>query len=89
MEEQTGLNVGEKLYEFICLNFPKARQKPLELTDSLIDSGVVDSLGLLTIVDFIESEFDITVSDMDVGENNFGSMEKIIEYVKRSLSRPS
>ena len=52
----------------------------------LLESGVVDSLGLLTIVTFVETEFGLVVTDLDVTEANFGSLGSIAAYVANGLA---
>lgn len=67
--------------EFICNNFPSARNHEVKLTDNLIETGMVDSLGFLIIVEFVEDEFDIMLSGKDMGVENFGSIEAIAKFV--------
>ncbi|MGH2793670.1 MAG: acyl carrier protein [Actinomycetota bacterium] len=48
----------------------------------LISSHVIDSLGMLSIVTFIESEFGIEIGDDELVPDNFetlGSMVKLVE----------
>lgn len=87
MENITQSNLTDEIYQFILNNFPRARQKSVELSDQLLDGGIVDSLGLLTIVDFIETTFGITVTDVDVGVENFGTISAIAAFVSRSLNK--
>ena len=50
--------------------------------DSLLEDGIIDSLGLLDIVTFIETEFDVTVDDADVTLDNFGTVKTIASFVE-------
>ncbi len=84
MDASGETEVGVLLYEFICANFPRVRNDVFQMSDHLIESGVVDSLGLLNIVDFIETTFGLTVSDADVVSENFGSIDAIAAYILRS-----
>jgi acyl carrier protein len=87
LAKQVESNVSEQLYAFVLENFPRAQEKALEISDSLIDSGIVDSLGLLRIVEFIETTFEMTVTDADVGIENFSSIQAIASFVMRSTAR--
>ena len=49
--------------------------------DLLLEAGIIDSLGLLDLVNFIETEFGISVNDVDVTLDNFGSVNTIASYV--------
>ena len=59
-------SIAEILQEFILRQFPLARQRKVDHDTSLLDSGIVDSLGTLEIVTFIESEFSITLTDEEM-----------------------
>ncbi|MFT3756179.1 MAG: acyl carrier protein [Pseudoxanthomonas sp.] len=48
-----------------------------------MDAGVVDSIGVLTIVMWIEETFEVTVDDEDVLPENLGSIAGIAAYVAR------
>jgi acyl carrier protein len=58
---------------------------PRTLTDdvSLIDSGLVDSTGMMGVIMFIESEFGISVEDRDTTPDNLDSIAKIASFVDR------
>ncbi len=55
--------------------------------DNLIVKGILDSLGIMKLVNFVEEGFRLTVKDEDVVPENFESIEAIASYVDRSLSR--
>jgi acyl carrier protein len=55
-----------------------------KLTDEypLIERGVVDSMGILSVVSFIESEFGVEIEDEELVSENFGTiagMTRLIE----------
>ena len=56
-----------------------------ELTDdqSFINSGIIDSTGVLELVSFIENTFSIQVEDEDLIPENLDSIEKVSTYVLR------
>jgi acyl carrier protein len=65
-----------------------------ELTDDLplIHAGAIDSIGILTLVQFLESNYGITVDDGEIVSVHLGSLASIERYVlakKSSESSPS
>jgi acyl carrier protein len=56
---------------------------------SLLDSGLVDSTGILEVVLFLEEAFEITVDDEEVLPENFDSIERLAAYVERKLGTPA
>ena len=54
--------------------------------DSLIESGELDSLGLLELVAFIEKEFGVRCEDEDLSSENFGSIQRVADFVLDRVS---
>jgi acyl carrier protein len=55
------------------------------LTDgqSLMDTGVVDSTGMMAVVAFVEDHFGITVLDEEMVPDVFDTIERMAAYVER------
>ena len=74
----------DKVRKYIIENFLfEAADASLERSDSLLDSGVMDSTGVLELVGFLEEEFEIEVKDEELVPDNFDSLEKIAAYIER------
>jgi len=56
-----------------------------EISDdaNLLTGGMVDSLGVLKLVSFIEHEFEMEVADEEVTVDNFRSLKDIGDYLER------
>ncbi len=52
-------------------------------TDSLLENGIMDSTGILELVAFLESEFDIQMSDAEIVPENLDSIAAIAAYLER------
>ena len=50
---------------------------------SLLDSGLIDSMGIMELVLFVEEQFDIQVSDEDVVPENFDTVNGLVDYVNK------
>ena len=55
--------------------------------DPLLDSGIVDSMGILQLVSFLESEFGIDVDDDQIVPDNFETMNSIAAFVSTKLGK--
>jgi acyl carrier protein len=51
--------------------------------DRLLQRGVIDSMGVMELIGFLHSEFDVVVSDEDITEQNLGTLTDIARYVAR------
>jgi acyl carrier protein len=49
--------------------------------DRLLERGVVDSMGVLEMISFIETEFGVHASDDEISEANLGSLRAIARFV--------
>ncbi len=49
--------------------------------DSLLARGVVDSLGVMELVGFVEERWAVAVDPADITEDNFGSIAGMERYV--------
>ena len=74
-------SVCEQLKEFIMTRFPSARNRSLQPTNKLLENGILDSLGVLDLVTYIEETFHIGVSDEDLVPENFYTLERIDAFV--------
>lgn len=50
---------------------------------SLIDSGVVDSTGVLELIEFLESRFEVLVEESETVPANLGSIDGLVSFVAR------
>ncbi len=55
-------------------------------TQSLLESGVMDSTGILELVAFLESEFPIAMADAEIVPENLDSIAAITNYIERKLA---
>jgi acyl carrier protein len=80
------------LTEFIVTNylFGDVASVPRD-DDSLVEGGIIDSTGILELIEFIESRFGVEVSDSETVPENLGSIANLTRFVlsKRSVHEPS
>jgi acyl carrier protein len=55
---------------------------PLGNTASLLESGILDSLGLLRLVVFVQERYGIVVDDLDLVPEHFDSVDAICAYLR-------
>jgi len=65
---------------------PASGRSDIADEDDLIDSGVVDSLGIFQLVAFLEETFGVAIADDAITPENFGSVSAI-ERLVASRSR--
>ncbi len=77
-------DTASRIHTFIADDLLMGQGVEFGNDDSLLEEGIIDSLGLLEIVNFIEAEFELSVEDEDVTLDNFGTVSAIASYVEAS-----
>ena len=50
---------------------------------SLLDEGIIDSVGVMELVAFLEQDFGLTVQDEDLIPENLDSVDNLVAYIAR------
>jgi acyl carrier protein len=78
------MDTRSELREFIFSNFLMARNNiELQDSDSLYDKGIIDSTGVLELVDFVEEKYNIKFADEELTPENLDSINNICGYLER------
>ena len=73
-----------KIKQFVVEEFmPDVPVEELDADFDLVAGGVVDSLGLLKLVAWLESEYDIGVDESELGPDSFRTVNAIREYIEQ------
>lgn len=76
--------INNKLLDFVTQQF-SVDTEDIFLDESLIDQGIIDSTGLIEIVSFIEDEYSFSIEEEHLIMENFGSIEKIANFIKTMI----
>jgi len=76
-----------ELREFILQKFPLARKRGVKDGDLLLENGILDSMGVLELVHFIEQEYGILVSDDELAPDNFQSIDRLAAFIQIKTGR--
>ena len=70
------------LMDYVKQDLMKGRSATVSEEDDLLSAGIIDSLGVLQMVAFIEERFGFQVPDEDVVYENFHSVKTLSEYLE-------
>lgn len=76
------------LVEFVRNELLHGRKVALTEDADLLSAGIIDSLGILRLVAFIEDRFGVKVPDEDVVFENFQSIRAMGNYVSQRAAAP-
>jgi len=71
--------VRQMLEETVC----RGREIPADESASLLDSGLIDSLGILMLADEIKARFNCVVANDELAPENLDSVDAIVDYLLR------
>ena len=76
---------AKEIRDYIVTNFLFGEADSLQDDASFMDSGVVDSTGMLELVLFLESTFQIRVESEELVPDNLDSVSRAAAFVTRKL----
>ena len=80
------MNIEEQILGYLYeTNAVAAANRPLPQDQSLYDLGILDSLGLLELVEFIEKTWLIRVEDDEINRSNLGGINKMANFIAKKL----
>ena len=74
-------SIEQRIHAFLLEKFPIARKIGIERDTALLEKGILDSLGILDVVSFLESEFSILISDEDLLPEHFQTLSALSAFV--------
>jgi acyl carrier protein len=77
------VSISDAIRRFILDHFPSARRRVLDDAEPLLENGIIDSLGVLDLVAFIESNLEVVVDDEELTAENFQNISCIAAYVEK------
>jgi acyl carrier protein len=76
-------DIGDKIRAFITDEITYENSDTQQLTDDTpLLGGLIDSLGLMQLIAFLEEDFDVAIDDAEVTAENFrtvGDIERLVE----------
>ncbi len=70
------------LLDFLCRQF-YVDLEDIILDKSLIDTGIIDSMGLIEIASYIKNSYGFTVTKEQMNRENFGSVLRIVDFINK------
>jgi acyl carrier protein len=88
MDSRQGISVDEiqeQLLDYIAETFV-VEKSDIDVSRSLVQTGIIDSIGLVEIASFMEKAFLLRVGAEDMTRANFGSVAQMAAFVRGKLS---
>ena len=77
--------IKEQVHRFIADN-TYADPGNIQYDTLIFKEGYFDSMGFITLISFLEDTFEVKTEDKDFIEENFESINAIVNYVNQKLA---
>lgn len=77
--------IKTRIHDFLRKQFPLAQNRAAADDDRLLESGRIDSLGVLDLVHFLEEQFGISISDEELLPENFQTVARVTALVQEKV----
>ena len=71
---------------FVLENYVYGQEMTFADSDSFLESGIIDSTGVLQLVTYLEETYDIRVEDDELTPDNLDSVDSVAAYLGRKLN---
>jgi len=76
------MQIRAELIDFIVTNYLFGDLTGLPRDDdALVEQGIIDSTGILELIEFLESHFGIEVSEAETVPQNLGSISSLTKFI--------
>ena len=75
----------EKIRSFMIENFLFGEDIDLKDDTSFLEEGIIDSTGVLELIEYLEEEFNIQIDDEDLIPENLDSLNNLEQFIAKLL----
>ncbi len=72
------------IFSELAYDYPK---DTVSLEDDLLSQGIIDSMGIIQLVNFMETKFGIIICPEDIIPENFHSLQALKEFIEKKQKK--
>ncbi|MBU4488056.1 MAG: acyl carrier protein [Candidatus Omnitrophica bacterium] len=81
-------DIKGKIRKFIVDNYLKRLQdNQLKDNDSFLEQGIIDSIGVIELTNFIQKAFRIEIEVSEIIPDNFDTLNNLERYITKKLRK--
>jgi acyl carrier protein len=78
-------NANEVIRSFITENFLFGEANGLTEDTSFLEEGIIDSTGVIELIDFLERTFSIKCEDAEIIPENLDSIGNVVNFIQTKM----
>jgi len=88
MNDANANDIKKKIKEFIMTNFLFGNEsKTFSDSDSFLENGIIDSTGVLELIEFVESNYTIKLEDNELIPENLDSLNNLSVFILKKMGK--
>ena len=81
------MDYAKAVRDFVVSNFLFGEPGSLQDDASFLDSGIIDSTGMLEMIMFLENTWAVKVEPEEMIPENLDSINRVAQFLKRKVAR--
>lgn len=77
----------EEIIKYIVTEISDEFTDDLDLDEDLLGNGIIDSIGMIKLISYLQETYAIEIASEDMTVENFMTVRHIIEYVSKQQSQ--
>lgn len=79
--------IEQTIKNFITENFlVDGDTNQLDNNQSFLESGIIDSTGMMELVSFVEGQYTIKIEDEELIPDNLDSVNNVVRFINKKLA---
>lgn len=80
------MDYAKEVRDFVVSNFLFGDADSLKDDTSFLDSGIIDSTGMLEMIMFVENTCGVKIEPGEMVPENLDSINRVVQFVRRKLA---
>jgi len=80
------MDYAKEVRDFVVSNFLFGEAGSLQDDTSFLDSGIIDSTGMLEMIMFLENTCGVKVEPEEMVPENLDTINRVVQFLKRKLA---
>ena len=77
------MNYAKEIGDFVIANFLFGEAGSLGDDTSFLESGIIDSTGMLEMILFLENTWDVKIEPQEMIPENLDSVDSVVQFLAR------
>ncbi|MGW6331834.1 acyl carrier protein [Nocardia rhamnosiphila] len=82
-------DIEQPIVDYISAMVAETGASPVDRDTLLLESGILDSIKLVRLVQFLEKTFEISIPETEIQAELFESPAQIAAYVSQRVAQPA